>query len=190
MVKVLFAGDCGGKVEVLFKRVATVNASAAGPFDVLLCTGGFFAATGKRWLPRAMKCGVAVQAAMTRLMGHYGRDRRRPGRRSLSPCLPPLRRRRLPPAASALLTLAPPAFVSPAGPDDDDYTGELLPYITGEKQAPLPTYFIGGWGQGSKQALEALPGASGGWGWWQGGPLPGASRHRRLCSSRSRSYSI
>jgi hypothetical protein len=56
MVKVLFAGDCGGKVEVLFKRVETVNASAAGPFDVLLCTGGFFAATGKRWLLRAMKC--------------------------------------------------------------------------------------------------------------------------------------
>lgn len=47
MVKVLFAGDVGGKVEALFKRVATVNASN-GPFDVLLCTGGFFAPAGKR----------------------------------------------------------------------------------------------------------------------------------------------
>lgn len=45
------------------------------------------------------------------------------------------------------------------GPDDADYTGELLPYITGEKKAPVPTYFIGGWGHGSKQALEALAGA-------------------------------
>jgi hypothetical protein len=45
-----------------------------------------------------------------------------------------------------------------AGPDDDEYTGELLPYITGEKNAPLPTYFVGGWGHGSKQALEALAG--------------------------------
>jgi hypothetical protein len=47
MVKVLFAGDVGGKVEVLFKRVETVNASAAGPFDVLLCAGGFFAGSGE-----------------------------------------------------------------------------------------------------------------------------------------------
>jgi hypothetical protein len=48
-----------------------------------------------------------------------------------------------------------------AGPDDDEYTGELLPYITGEKNAPLPTYFVGGWGHGSKQALEALAASDG-----------------------------
>ena len=46
MVKALFAGDCGGKVEALFKRVSTVNASN-GPFDLLLCTGGFFAGSGE-----------------------------------------------------------------------------------------------------------------------------------------------
>lgn len=54
-----------------------------------------------------------------------------------------------------------------AGPDEGDYAGELLPYITGEKKAPIPTYFIGGWGGGSKQALEALAGATGCW-WWHG----------------------
>lgn len=91
MVKVLFAGDVGGKVEALFKRVAAVN-SSNGPFDMLLCTGGFFAGSG---------------------------------------------------------------------PDDDEYSGELLPYITGEKKAPVPTYFVGGWGHGSKQALEALPASEG-----------------------------
>lgn len=89
MVKVLFAGNVGGQVEALFKRVGTVNASN-GPFDLLLCTGGFF---------------------------------------------------------------------EPKGSDDADYTGELLPYILGEKMAPIPTYFIGGWGNGSKQALEALAGS-------------------------------
>ena len=46
MVKVLFAGDVGGKVEALFKRVAAVN-SSNGPFDMLLCTGGFFAGSGE-----------------------------------------------------------------------------------------------------------------------------------------------
>lgn len=34
-----------------------------------------------------------------------------------------------------------------------------MPYIKGDKQAPVKTYFIGGWGHGSKQALEALEGA-------------------------------
>jgi hypothetical protein len=48
MVKVLFAGDVGGKVEALFKRVSTVNSSSAGPFDLLLCIGGFFASSGGR----------------------------------------------------------------------------------------------------------------------------------------------
>lgn len=45
-VKALFAGDVGGKVEALFKRVGTVNASN-GPFDLLLCTGGFFSPAGE-----------------------------------------------------------------------------------------------------------------------------------------------
>jgi hypothetical protein len=128
---------------------------------------------------------AAVQAALTRVMGHCGRQGPAGALQSLAvPAATP------PPAASALLTLALVAIVSPAGPDDDDYTGELLPYITGEKQAPLPTYFIGGWGQGSKQTLKALPGALWGWGWWQGGLLPGAARPGHLCISRSSSHSI
>lgn len=63
-----------------------------------------------------------------------------------------------PPPNRPLCCCCPPSFLLPAGPDEGDYAGELLPYITGEKQAPLPTYFIGGWGRGSKQALEALSG--------------------------------
>lgn len=46
MVKVLFAGEPSGRIEALFKRVAAVNASN-GPFDLLLCTGAFFAGSGE-----------------------------------------------------------------------------------------------------------------------------------------------
>lgn len=59
-------------------------------------------------------------------------------------------------AASALrppLTL--PALSLPGG-DDAEYQGELTPYLKGEKRAPVPTYFVGGWGAGSRAALEAL----------------------------------
>jgi hypothetical protein len=48
-VKVLLAGDVLGHIEALFKRAAAVNASN-GPFDLLLCTGGFFAPDGARSL--------------------------------------------------------------------------------------------------------------------------------------------
>jgi hypothetical protein len=41
MPKVLVAGDVGGNLEELFKRVGAVN-SKSGPFDCLLCTGEFF----------------------------------------------------------------------------------------------------------------------------------------------------
>lgn len=46
-----------------------------------------------------------------------------------------------------------------AGADDAEYAGELLPYIKGDKKAPLPTYFIGGYGAGSQQALASLEAA-------------------------------
>ena len=38
-IKVLVAGDVGGNIPALFQRVATVNVSAAGPFECLLCVG-------------------------------------------------------------------------------------------------------------------------------------------------------
>jgi|LakMenEpi03Aug12_release.lakeMendotaPanAssembly.Ray.scaffolds.fasta_scaffold3043535_1 hypothetical protein len=44
-VKVLLAGDVDGKIDALFKRVNTVNASN-GPFAALLCVGSFFKAEG------------------------------------------------------------------------------------------------------------------------------------------------
>jgi lariat debranching enzyme len=50
-------------------------------------------------------------------------------------------------------------LTSATGSDTAEYQGQLLPYLTGEKKAPLPTYFIGGWGLGAQQALEALPAA-------------------------------
>ena len=43
--KVLISGDVHGKLSVLFKRVQAVN-KANGPFDLLLCTGGFFPECG------------------------------------------------------------------------------------------------------------------------------------------------
>jgi len=46
-----------------------------------------------------------------------------------------------------------------AGSDEADYVGELTPYIAGDKVAPIPTYFSGGFGLGSKQALSALAAA-------------------------------
>jgi hypothetical protein len=45
-VKVLLAGDVNGRLDALFKRVGTVNASN-GPFDALLCVGSFFNPEGQ-----------------------------------------------------------------------------------------------------------------------------------------------
>ncbi len=44
-MKVLLAGDINGKIDALYKRVNTVNASN-GPFAALLCVGSFFNAEG------------------------------------------------------------------------------------------------------------------------------------------------
>ena len=43
--KVLISGDVHGSLSALFKRVQAVN-KANGPFDLLLCTGGFFPESG------------------------------------------------------------------------------------------------------------------------------------------------
>ncbi|XP_068329620.1 zinc finger CCCH domain-containing protein 64-like [Pyrus communis] len=40
--KILLSGDVSGNLKQLFKRVVSVNKSAAGPFDALLCVGQFF----------------------------------------------------------------------------------------------------------------------------------------------------
>ncbi|KAM0974855.1 hypothetical protein ACFX2C_017975 [Malus domestica] len=40
--KTLLSGDVSGDLKQLFKRVVSVNKSAAGPFDALLCVGQFF----------------------------------------------------------------------------------------------------------------------------------------------------
>jgi hypothetical protein len=40
--KILIAGDVRGKLAALYKRVASVNSSAAGPFDAVFCVGPFF----------------------------------------------------------------------------------------------------------------------------------------------------
>ena len=138
-LKVLFAGDVGGHVDALFKRVAAVNASN-GPFDLLLCTGGFFAAGAQLGGWRGRRVGAAP-GRQGQLAG--------PSRCPLPPPVAQHAHRRCVSAPSP-------------GPDEGDYAGELLPYIKGEKQAPVPTWFIGGWGRGSRQALDALAGAAGG----------------------------
>lgn len=43
--KVLISGDVHGKLSALFKRVQAID-KANGPFDLLLCTGGFFPESG------------------------------------------------------------------------------------------------------------------------------------------------
>ena len=55
--KVLFAGQCDGKIETLFKRVAAVN-SSNGPFDLLICCGGFFPPQGA---PLEAPCSIVLR---------------------------------------------------------------------------------------------------------------------------------
>ncbi|CAL8469438.1 g8979 [Coccomyxa elongata] len=86
--KVLLSGSVDGKVSALFKRVSAVNKSN-GPFDMLLCTGRFFA--------DAESSGDTVE--------------------------------------------------------EDT---ELADYVTGAKEVPLPTYFIGSFGRGAAHAIESL----------------------------------
>ncbi len=38
----LVTADVQGKPEQLFKKIADLNKSSAGPFDVLFCVGSFF----------------------------------------------------------------------------------------------------------------------------------------------------
>ena len=54
--KILVAGDVGGNLEELYKRVGAVN-SKSGPFDCLFCTGEFFgsADVGGERLPDSLK---------------------------------------------------------------------------------------------------------------------------------------
>jgi hypothetical protein len=40
--KILIAGDVRGRLAALYKRVAAVHGSAAGPFDAVFCVGAFF----------------------------------------------------------------------------------------------------------------------------------------------------
>uniref|UniRef100_T1JGW9 Small ribosomal subunit protein uS17 n=1 Tax=Strigamia maritima TaxID=126957 RepID=T1JGW9_STRMM len=48
MQKILVSGDVDGKFSQLFQRVETVN-KKAGPFDMLLCVGNFFASDDTEW---------------------------------------------------------------------------------------------------------------------------------------------
>lgn len=54
--KVLISGDVKGKLSALFKRVQAVN-KANGPFDLLLCTGGFFSDCGAKCTYTNVLCG-------------------------------------------------------------------------------------------------------------------------------------
>jgi hypothetical protein len=64
-----------------------------------------------------------------------------------------------PPAARQLLR----RLCTCAGPEDDaaEPDSELVEYASGARIAPLPTYFIGGFGRGSTRALAALEAGGG-----------------------------
>ena len=47
MVKVLLAGDVAGRLGTLHARVAALNGSSHGPFDVVFCVGRFFSVEGE-----------------------------------------------------------------------------------------------------------------------------------------------
>lgn len=42
------------------------------------------------------------------------------------------------------------------GTDDVEYAGQLEAYLEGSKVAPVPTYFVGGFGHGSRYVIEKL----------------------------------
>ena len=44
------------------------------------------------------------------------------------------------------------------GTDDVEYAGQLEAYLEGSKVAPVPTYFVGGFGHGSRYVIEKLSG--------------------------------
>lgn len=43
--------------------------------------------------------------------------------------------------------------------DTDELAADILPYFTGEKIAPVPTYFIGCYGAAAQKAMQALSNA-------------------------------
>ena len=49
-----------------------------------------------------------------------------------------------------------PAFCTDSKEDAASTSGEAEAFVTGVKQAPLPTYFIGSFGAGSKEAMRSL----------------------------------
>jgi hypothetical protein len=63
-VKVLLAGDVSGALPALLKRVEAVN-NKNGPFDLLICVGGFFAPGGER-LDRWRACAAAWRPLLLR----------------------------------------------------------------------------------------------------------------------------
>jgi hypothetical protein len=72
--------------------------------------------------------------------------------------------------AGGACVAAPPAAKQPprrlcscAGPEEDaaEPDAELAEYASGARVAPMPTYFIGGFGRGSHRALDALEAGGG-----------------------------
>lgn len=47
-------------------------------------------------------------------------------------------------------------FFEPLGSENEEYTGQLEPYLSGGKKVPVPIYFIGGFGRGSHHILAKL----------------------------------
>jgi hypothetical protein len=122
-VKVLLCGDVLGGFSALLKKVSAVNAKA-GPFELLLCVGQFFAEGG------AFLCHHSCARHPKKYQTHDWIDRLRVGAPSLLLHLLLLLLR-------LLLLFA---------DDGGDVPDTLLPFVTGEQQLPVRTYFIGGYG--------------------------------------------
>lgn len=82
VVKVLFSGPVEGRLEALFARVKTVNASS-GPFDALFCVGQFFA--DGAWMKQhdvIGRCDVGYMVRGRSLRVSLPETREHPGRRA------------------------------------------------------------------------------------------------------------
>lgn len=61
----LVCGDVNGQFDAVFKKVASLNASKSGPFDMLLCVGNFFER------PKAMHVADAATAVAHHQLNEY-----------------------------------------------------------------------------------------------------------------------
>ena len=140
--KVLLSGDPEGKLGALFKRVAAVNKSN-GPFDMLICVGSFFPPGGA---VSFAECRIVITIASL----------------TPNPHPPPASLARLQATCTAVQSEHARLRATDATLTDEEaeVEAELSAYLTGAQTVPVPTYFIGSFGAGSRRAMAALAASS------------------------------